>query len=281
MLPKRARRKVGIVGAEREAEPAALGPGIGRLVGDRPLQVEPGLAGIKRDAELRGVGNDAVRGRLEQGRGRRRAAEKSPRSRAPPSPRDRDAPWPRAVGLALAADLARVLVGAMRHVIVGVSQPLVRVESLVQVLSQGVGRLGVDQFPAGSLVDDRLDAAAGRVERHAEQLVLDAHRGGVGRDISSGRPLGGDEGSVAQRRQVPGHEPQRALVPTGPRRSRGWRRRSRPWSCRVQGTSTAPSRVQGSGLKTTIRRPGTSTALASAAMRSWMAGSTSSAARWA
>ena len=78
----------------------------------------------------------------------------------------------------------------MRHVVVGMAEPLVRVESLVEVLSQRVGRLGVDQLPAGPLVDNRLDAAAGRVERHAEQLVFDALRVGVGRDVSCGSPLG-------------------------------------------------------------------------------------------
>ncbi len=118
-------------------------------------------------------------------------------------------------GLALAADLPRVLVGAMRHVVVGMPQPLVRVESLVEILPQRVGRSGVDQLPPAPLVDNRPDAAAGRVERYAHEIVLEALRRHVGRDVSARLPLGGDERPVAQRRQVPGHEPQRVLSRLG------------------------------------------------------------------
>ena len=93
----------------------------------------------------------------------------------------------------------------------------VGVEPFVEVLPQRVWRLRIDEFPARASVDDRPHAASGRIERHAEELVLDAVGLGVGRDPTLGRPIGGDESAVAQRRQVLGHETQ----PSAVRRCRG------------------------------------------------------------
>ena len=55
---------------EREAEPASLGPRIGCLALDRPLQIQPGGVAIERDPQLRGVANRGVRVGLESCRDR-------------------------------------------------------------------------------------------------------------------------------------------------------------------------------------------------------------------
>ena len=157
--------------AEREAEPASFRPGIGRLVGDRPLEVQPRLAGVQRDAQLRGVADRVAGCGLEQRGGRDRVAAEfqarvAGRRRVVGAILGRRHP-----GFAHVFDRRGVLAGQIG---VGEPQGLVRVESLVEVLPQGVGRLRIDQLPPGTLVADRLDAAAGRIERHAEQVVLDA-----------------------------------------------------------------------------------------------------------
>ena len=61
--------KARVVGLQREAEPTSLGPRIGRLLRDRPLQIQPGLPDVERDSQLRGISDRAAGGGLKYGRG--------------------------------------------------------------------------------------------------------------------------------------------------------------------------------------------------------------------